>query len=91
MYASMIYRTAPFNECLHNYSIATTMYALMCYQICLFTECLITHLTGVTALTAMYVLMFYQTALLNEFLFTHKYDGPHCYVCVGGFSDSSVE
>jgi len=37
----------------------------------LLTECLITHITGIMALTAMYVFMVYQTILVTVCLITH--------------------
>jgi len=54
----------------------------MSYQLNPVTECLITHFTGIRALTNMYALMFYQTALLTEI-------GIHHYVCANVLSEPS--
>jgi hypothetical protein len=45
------------------------MCAFMCHQTPLLTECLITHITGIAALTTMYAL-FYRTALTTVCLST---------------------
>jgi hypothetical protein len=46
------------------------MHAFKYYQTALVNECLITHCTGIRALTTMCASMCYQTALVNECLIT---------------------